>query len=482
MMEKRVLIAKIDNNSAMYEEMQKQGLQSEFAVCFDTGLDPRAFARTKMSQSLIEKGYVVSPDGTHTEWKAAGVKEVNNLMRVWGPLFAGKRLDLLLEGVDSVVTDSAAAQQTALFAVASWIRAKMFLGDKKSTLNPGACFLNKTNVYFAPEHLSNRCLFIEGSEIDRYNCPDLVGMDAVAFCAGVMLYKVLTKSHPYPTADIFQDMREGIFLPINLAVPDIDEELAILIHAALSLPAEKKRTSKSGTDILAEILELIMDKQSGAAKTTAVNISELFVELSAEKKLQAEKEKKSYLLKQKIKVGTRRFVTSNKYLLIGIGIGVLFLLFVVFSTARGFSQRPTTSGMDPFSVVTAYYDSFNSLNHILMDACIMGADKTDVNVVTSVFAISRTRQAHENRTNPPIISARAWLESGGTLPAPDVFGVTDLNIIHESGTEFDKMVIYRINYSIWAPNEHERKRTDVLTLRKDRRKHWRIIEILRTER
>jgi len=477
MMEKRILIAKLDKKSAVNQEVQ-----TEYTVCFDTGLDPRAFARTKMSQCLIEKGYIVSPDGTHSEWKAAGVKEVNNLMRVWGPLFAGKRLDLLLEDVGSVVTDSSLAQQTALFAVASWIRAKMLLGDTKSTMNPGACFINKTNVFFAPEHLSSRCLFIEGSEMDRYNSPDLFGIDATAFCAGVMLYKILTKSHPYPTAEIYQNMREGIFLPVKLAAPDLEEELSILIQSALLLPVVKKRTSKSGTDILAEILEKIMDKQSGFTKTAAINVSSLFIEIPAAQRQQVEKEKKNYLFKQNLFTGLKRFAANNKHLLIGILIGVLFLLFVVFSTTKSFSQRLTTAGMEHDVVVTAYYDSFNSLNHALMEACILGAPKTDVNVVASVFAISRTRQAYENKAGPSIVSARAWVENGGTLPAPDVFGVTGLNVHLESGSDLDGVVVYRVTYSIWAPNEHERKRTDILTLRLDRRKHWRIVEILRDEK
>jgi len=462
-MKRRIHISKINENTA---------------VCFDTGLDPRAFARTKMSQSLVEKGYVVSPDGSHEVWKAAGVSETNGLMRVWGPMFAGERLDLLIEDTDSVVKDSSLTQQNALGAVVSWIRAKMFLGETQTALNPGAAFVSKNGVFFAPEHLSNRCLFIEGIELDRFNCPDLLGFDAAAFCAGLMLYKILSKSHPYPTAEIYQDMREGIFLPVHLAAPELNKKLSDLIQAALYLPVEKKRTSKSGADILTEFLGILMN-----AKGECVDISSVFTPMSSDKKIQAEKEKKSYLFRQNSITGTKRFVMRNKHLMIGMGLGFLFVLFVVFSMTRSNSQRPTTAGMSSDTVIFAYYDAFSSLNHTFMESCIMGADRSDINAAASFFAVVKARQAYEFSSEARIIPARVWLELGGQLPAPDVFGVTNLTTVQLAGSEYEDMIIYRAEYLLWSPmDDYARSRTDVLTLRKDRRKNWRITEILRTER
>lgn len=471
-MQRHIHISNVDNNNI---------------ACFDTGLDPRSFARTKMSQCLIEPGYVVNPDGTHEVWKSAGVNDTNGFMRVWGPMFSGKRLDLLLDNFDSVVTDTTKSKQTALQVVLWWIRAKMFLGDTRSTLNPGAAFVHdgkspsyqKGAVFFAPEHLSNRCLLIEGTEIDRYNCPDLIGMDASAFCAGVMLYKILTGSHPYPNTDIFQDMREGVFLPVRLAAPELDEKLAALIQAALLLPVERKKASKSGTDILSGFMEiLLVDTES-----TAIDISLLFNTLSVEKTKKAEKEKQRHLFRQNSIVKTKRFAIRNKHLLLGSSIALAFALFLLFSTQRTFSQRPTTAGLSSETVVIAYYESFSSLNHIFMEACIQrGVDRSDINVAATFYAISRTRQAHEAATAPLIISARVWLEQGGTLPARDVFGITELTVERLAGSEADDMVVYRADYLLWSPDEYSRSRTDILTLRRDRRGNWRIIEILRTER
>ena len=465
-MELRVHISNVDNSPAM---------------CFDTGLDPRSFARTKMSQSLIEPGYVVKADGSHEVWKAAGVNETNGSMRVYGQLFQGKRLDLLLEEIESQSLfnkDKNALQQEAINAVAAWIRAKMFLGDTKSALNPGASFTSSDgSVFFTPEYLTNRCLYLEGIIQDRYNCPDLFGMNASAFCAGLMLYKIFTGIHPYSGTEIYQDMREGIFLPLNLAFPELNKKLAELIQAALLLPVNKKRrpqknpTAKSGIDILTKILEILSGEDA------------LFSELPKEKIEQTAKEKNVFLVRQNIIVKTRRFASGNKYLLTGIAIGLLFTLFITFSTIKSYASRLTTEGMTSENVVTVYYDSFSALNHELMEACVQNAGKTDIIAALNLIAIYKQRQTYEMASKIAIVQAKTWRDNGGELPAPDVFGVTDLTIEYIGGDENEGLMFYRADYKLWSPMEDfARIRSDKLMLKLDRRKHWRIVEIERTER
>jgi hypothetical protein len=453
-------------------------------VNFNTGLDPRSFARTKMSQSLIEEGYVVHPGGSHKVWRSAGVNDSNGIMQVWGPLFNGKRLDTLIGEISSLTQNG--ASQTALQAVVLWIRAKMFLGETHSALNPGAafiCFENektehpKGSVFFAPEYLSNRCLFIEGSEMDRFNCPDLTGIEAAAFCAGVMLYMILAKAHPYPTVDIYQDMREGVFLPIHLAAPNVDVNLANLIHSALMLPVTVKKTQISAVDILTNILKILVNKDS-----KIIAVSSLYQTLSTEKTIQYEKEKKWYLLKQNSYVKTKRFVLQNKIFIIAASLALFFVIFITFSMSKSFAQRPTTEGMPSESVVYAYFSAFSSLDHMFMEAILNGASKTDLNAAISYSAIVRQRQAYERSTLHSVIPAAVWMENGGELPAPNVFGVTNISLEQLAGNENDSMIIYRAEYFLWPLNEvFSLSRSDIITLRRDRRNNWRITEILRTE-
>jgi len=479
-MEKRIRISNINDSASM---------------CFDTGLEPRSFARTKMSQSLIEPGYIANPDGSHIVWKASGVNEINGHMTVFGPAVQGKRLDVLMEETESLIQSAkqTALRQIAMQAVIYWIKAKMFLGETRSVLNLGASFIcmedtkdhPRGTVFFAPEHLSTRCLHLESGKPDqsihdKYNCPDLFGMEAAAFCAGVMLYKILTGNQPYSGAELYQDMREGIFMPVQAAAPELNEKLAALIQSALHLPVAGKKPSASGTDILSNLLEILTDNDKASL---AVNINTLSAAISLEKTKLAEKESGKFKFKKNVIVKTKRLAIQNKYLILGCAIGLFFVLFIVFSTAQGISQRPTTIGLSPDRVISAYFNAFSTLDHVFMEACINGADKIDVTAAASFYAIYKQRSMYENSNEPLIIQASAWKDKGGELPSPNVFGVTDLDITYLGGSEDEGLVLYRADYILWTPmDDFGRHRSDVMTLKTDRRRHWRIIEILREEK
>ncbi|WP_461257249.1 hypothetical protein, partial [Treponema sp. R80B11-R83G3] len=171
----------------------------------------------------------------------------------------------------------------------------------------------------------------------------------------------------------------------------------------------------------------------------------------------------------------------NKFLLIGISLGVAFVLFILLTTIMS-SGRMTTEGMSPKTVVSAYYDAFSSLNHQFMEACIKGADRSDINAASSFYAALKQRQAYEGSKATSVIQAKVWKEMGGELPAPNVFGVTDLKIDKIGGDEYDGLIVFRAVYNLWSPFDNfARFRSDVLTLKWDKGKCWRIIEILRTE-
>jgi len=462
----------------MSQRIYVSELDGKAALCFDTGLDPRSFARTKMSQSLIDPGYIVNPDGTHDTWKITGVNEIDGFMRVFGPYVPGKRLDLLLEETSS--SQSPDLKQETFEAIINWIKAKMFLGDTRSAINPGASFVSKEgNVFFAPEHISNRCLYIEGNEIDKYNCPDLVGINVTAFCAAVMLYKVLAGVHPYVSKDIFQDMREGVFFPIHLAAQGLNAQLAKLIQAALILPVEKKKNTitKSGIEIITGILEILSGKEN-----KAVAVSSLFETISAEKAKYFEKEKNKYLFKKNKLLIMIRYIKNNKYFLIGVIVGIAFTLFLLFNTVLSISSRPTTEGMSPDTVVASYYDAFSTLNHHFMEACIQGADRSDINAASGYYAVLKQRQAFEGTKASSFIQARVWQEMGGELPSPDVFGITDLKIDYIGGEEDEGLIVLRAVYNLWSPFDKFGKHlSDVLTLKRDKKNRWKIVELLRTE-
>ncbi|MDR0487415.1 MAG: hypothetical protein LBG91_04130 [Treponema sp.] len=254
MTQRRIFISEAEGKTVLY---------------FDTGLDPRSFARTRLAQCFTDPGFIVSPDGSSKIWRASGVSEVNGCMCIWGAAFNSERLDLLIE--------EEAALQAALQAVVFWIRGKLFLGETHSVLEPGAAFIvckdgdePRGSVLFLPEILSGRCLLAEGEGPYRFICPDLSGLESAAFCAAAMLYKILTGTAAYPNLkNCYQDMREGVFLPPRLAAPGLDEKLCELIQTALFLPVAKKRTGESGASVLGGLLKCLIDKGGETAAVTS---------------------------------------------------------------------------------------------------------------------------------------------------------------------------------------------------------------------
>jgi hypothetical protein len=388
-------------------------------------------------------------------------------MLVWGPPFTGGRLDALVnDGKDESLT-----------AIACWIRSRLAFSENHAAFDfPVALIAGpgvqesthpEGTVFFAPATLSRRCILAEGTEPDRYNCPDLEGMEAACFSAAAMLYRVLADCAPFPAADqnLYQDMREGNFIPVRLAAPGIDEKLGNLVQAALmAASGGGKKPGEAADAMLRRILEILMPTGG-----RAVSGASLFRTLSAEEEALLQKEKLRLLKKNTTSVQTRRFIMRNKAVLLGIAAALVIVFFAAGSVLKSRAELPTTRGLDSGAVVQSYYKAIGELDHPLMEACLAkGADKSDLDMVLNLFVISKVRQAYENISG---------LEEGG------VFGVTDLSVELVSGGEEDDQVRYLAVYTLWIPNGGEDfrpiRRRDELALARIRG-NWQITEIKRT--
>jgi len=560
-------------------------LDGKQVIGFDTGLDARAFARAKLAQLLTEHGVIVRPGnadksadskesgGSVELWKASGVIEYSGAdgakgpptMVVWGPAVEGERLDLL-------VNDNARRDE-ALSAIALWIRAALTLEEKSRAtvpLWPCAALVATSHVFFAPPSLALRCLRADEESLysgyEWYVHPDFGGTELVhdqheavlpayvarrsfgfggfgnpdrnqvkgdlakanqrtAFTAAAMLYRVFAGKPPFTATDditLPQDMRDGNFLPIRLAVPGMDSQLADLVQRVLE--PHGKRNAVNGTimekpspgDLLAAIQQ---DPPGGdVSKHTSLtaSVSSLVKPLSETDMQLLEKEKAQFLKIKTASVNTRRFVMRNAGILIG-SLAALVVAIVFFATiANTRAARPTTEGMDPIQVVESYYNAFGELNHIFMENIVLRrVGRADIAMVVNLFVINRVRMAHEFSPTPLIISAMEWKESGGGRTDAIVFGVTDLQIEQVDGRSREprrgrarrdesEEIHFRVDYLFWLPPQMlggsdarmdarlvegadeppmpvSFQHTDIVTLVR-RRGNWRISDIVRVVR
>jgi hypothetical protein len=414
------------------------------ALGFDTGLDSRAFARAKFAQFITEPGLIVNPDAANFSvdfWKASGVVE-NSTMVVWGPSFKGERLDFLLNDNDK--------REEALSAIRLWIQAVLVLEKERQAptgappLWPCAALIgeNQSNeILFAPPGLTLHCLMTKEANLinNRYVQPDLKGMNAAAFTAAAMLYHVFAGFPAFSAADeitLHEDMREGNFLPIRLAISGLDDKLVALIQNALNQNV-KKIGLPNGTRLLEEFLAILKTDTPSSFVSC----------LSEADNLITEKEKTQYLKTNNALVKTRRFVKRNAAVLLGSFAAVVVAFLIVNSVIKSRSAL-STAGMEPVQVIESYYNAFGDLDHSWMEACVInGTGKDDISMVMNLFIISKIRQAYEYNLRPSFISAKEWLEMGGGRINLQVFGVTDLQIIESNEAR------YRVDYTLWIPGE-----------------------------
>jgi hypothetical protein len=324
--------------------------------------------------------------------------------------------------------------------------------------------------------------------------PDLKNDDEIVFTAGAMLYTIFCGEPPFSADDegaLRQDMREGVFMPPDLAAPGLDAALARLI--ADSITPIKKNTNQLSVTALSEL-----PGNLGAKK-----VSSWFKPLSEDElvKIQTERAQTQKVLERKVK--TRRFVKRNKTVIMVCAAVFLGLILSITGYVRHQADLPNTRGMTPVQVAQTYYGAFETMDHALMEACVTGkAGKSDINMVVNLFAVTKIRQAYEPMVDTSY-SAQQWLADGAPVTDKTVFGVTGLELKPLDADESDGEVSFEAQYTIWIPgnmagdtetpgsdelmnNEYVQpppvgqKMTDILGLvwHKD---SWRISEILRGE-
>jgi hypothetical protein len=501
----------------MTERIIHLTVEGKAVLGFDTGLSSQAFAQAKFAQSIVQEGCIVYPNGETENWQASGVLEYKNgedpTMVIWGPAFPGEGLDLLAA--------DPARQDEALEALRHWIAAHsprpnespqagaagsavntarprpnesdrlrdMYIGPANESdrlrdmyVGPaGALVITaatqtprfpRGTILFCPERLVARCLQAEGEDRLREGSESLVnpelGEKAVVFTAGALLYRILAGQAPFPNRNIdllHQDIREGVFLPVRLAAPGLDEDLANLIDRAIAGTRNTSGSGKTGKagaaagierPRLGDLATALGPAGSGGAASFFRPLDEEKRELLAGERAQLEK-------KKKLAVNTRRFVIRNSAILGGSLAAFVALILVVYSFIAGRKDLPTTKGMEPAQVVEAYYSAFGELDHTLMDACVVNrAGKRDIEMVTNFFVLSRVRQAYEY-TSDVMMSAQKWQDQGSLRTRSQVFGVTDLDIRQTGGDESTDQVHYQASYLLWVPAEAVEGSADTLS-------------------
>ena len=300
------------------------GLEGKTVLGFDTGLNAQAFAQAKMAQFITSTGTIVYPDGKTETWQPEGVAEKGTMV-IFGPSFPGERLDAIINGQDQ--------KDDALDAVSVWIRAALILekeasgGEAPYPGPAGALMVSsegqefpRGTILFPPFRLLKRSLEADNavSEAECWVHPDLRGKEAISFSAGAMFYRIFCGSSPFQgdktsagqkkaseislLDELRQDIREGVFMPPELAAPGLQKEMAAAIAASMS------SVSRNREEKIRPSPETILDLAFSSPRRP---VSSWVTPPSGEELSRISLEREQYRKKNAFTVKTRRFVIRN---------------------------------------------------------------------------------------------------------------------------------------------------------------------------
>ncbi len=415
----------------MITEIIEQG-KRKLAMSLGVGAASRSL--TKITSLLKgSAGWLVHGSGAD-EWRFEGFVEENGALYLYGPYFPGKTLGSIL--------DAAAADALPFMGLLA--SALLLLKDRGILPVPlqtdSVLFTEDGGVLFFPPEVMQEVRGIRTFQENRktfeaFNHPDLKGEALASFGIAALLYRITTGKPPFDgssSEEIHEETRRREIPAPDRLVPGLSARLSDTVMECLS-------GGRRGSVKLSRWRECIELWRTQA----------LIRELSTEEKERIRRESQADGKRLERRFRRKVFWERNKTLIAVAAALVAVAGIFVGSILKNILAPHATRGFSPRQVVETFYMSMNSLDHVMMSACVTGkAGKDEINEATNLFVISRVNEAWGGRA--AVIAAITWDRNGRPKmdPAKKVYGVTGLSITEERGEPDPRFLV---NYQKWIP-------------------------------
>lgn len=408
-----------------------------------TGIKESSFALTQLTALRNKPGWLVKEERVE-EWKITGFTQIKEEIYLYGPFLDQGRslLDIITLNVEE-----------ALPYIRELVSALLLLQKRGYPLFDlqldSVFFPLEGGVFFLPPEvvkaLGNSQVLEKRIRVHGLiNRPGLYGENRLSFSLGSLLYRIITGSFPFTGKDeeiLHSKMKLLAILPPELSVPQIKPEVSDFIMKALGRGDNyKKRTDYPH-------LELWQEKLSSWIRGNIFRqIDNARIEETGRlKEIRERKAADSY---------RRKVFWQRNWKTATLILGAVIIVSIFLSSILSNVLAPRkTKGFSPAQVVEAFYLSMNSLDHMLMQDCVIDkAGKADIREVTHLYVLSRVSKGYEGRSN--ILPADEWQRLGRPelTPPQSVFGVTDLHLLQEAeGT----LPVFTATYKKWLPAPQE---------------------------
>ena len=233
-------------------------------------------------------------------------------------------------------------------------------------------------------------------QADLHNCwinPTLTGLPALCFIRASYAYKMLTGRFAYPAADSLTrnaDLLDKKFLPLELCVNGINEELAQAVNNGLKLNSNsvnipgKKQKGKKSEDLVPKVefpIELL--------KNAKQNLSSKMSQEDFENKI------KSFQKFQNSRVNTKRTLRRNAAAFTTGFIALLAVILIIRNSYKSYLDTYTTKGLTSVQTIQTFFNGLNNLDIPLIQGFIDGrAANRYLDTISNVYVISKQRQSN----------------------------------------------------------------------------------------
>ena len=380
-------------------------------IGISTGIGDNRHDMKNLFNLVDSNGWLIGPD-SYAEWRFAGYRRIDDEVHLIGPFPGGKSLAEVLdlspkEGLDylrRLVLAMEVLEEKSINPFAVQTGAVFFLDDGRVLILPPPIMDSIRNL---------RSLDYRLNDHEAINHPYLKSTCRHSYTIAMLVYRILTGEFPF-TDESEEGLRNKIrslnLVPMSISHPEVRTEISQAVTESLKKPEDGKLSEWSrrldewiGQDLLQEV--------TPADKT-------IYAEKAIEEQ---QKQQKSFQ--------RRLFFEKNGKIILWIAVLVAVGGSVAGGILRNVLAPRRTRGFTPIQVVEAFYDSKNTLDHELMEDCVIGnSGKAEINETIHIFLIEKQYIVYDQKDY--VVPADDWAENGRPVLNPPywVHGVADLSI------------------------------------------------------
>lgn len=256
----------------------------------------------------------------------------------------------------------------------------------------------KPAILFLPENLYkySTASLTEQEQANARGCwlnETLHDLPSICFTRAVIAYTMLTGEFPFPAVDIIErnaDILDKKFLPIDLRLPNLPEDLTTQINNALKLTNSaftqpgKKQKGKSN-EALTPTATFPLDLLAAEEKNPP----------SLDEQKEISQKAQNYLKKRNSQINTKRALRHNVSTILGIAALFFIVLFIGLESRKSHLLEYTTQGLTSTQSILAFLQNVNAKDATMLGNFTRGKQPSKyVDTVSQVYVLSKQRQAY----------------------------------------------------------------------------------------